>query len=176
MKRNIDCRIARQLMDRREWLEGGEGAELQEHLAACPSCAREASVEAQLREVISPATLPAPGNAESFERTLRMRLGIVPRAARPDPFAQWGWVVGALTLTALVAPLVYTAWESLLHYAAVITAAAGAILRPTTALTAPVMERADLLMPNLGGALTVNLILAALLLIGSLAAYRMVSE
>lgn len=170
MSQTMDCGTARKLMDRREWLDGEDGARLKAHLDCCECCALEAKVEAQLRPVIAPVKLPTP--TPSFERILKRRLGIAP-APRPDPFAQWGWVVGALTIAGMVAPLVYQTWETILHYAEIVSTTVGALLRPTAALTAPVIERGDVLMQNYGGALTLNLVLGAALLIGSVAAYRL---
>jgi anti-sigma factor RsiW len=75
-------------------LDSAEAAEVEAHVAACPSCREQAEVERDLRARLR--ALPAPEPRSGFEPELRRRLG----APRPGA---WRFVLPIAAVLALVA-------------------------------------------------------------------------
>lgn len=103
--KTIDCRTAREWMDRLNPLSDEEEQMFQDHLISCPGCAVEADIEYRLRTIIAPPTLPTP--SDRFEENLAMALGL-----RRSPVrsilnilsAYWGWIAVSLTAIIFIIP------------------------------------------------------------------------
>ncbi len=98
----LDCRTAREQIDSLTSLSVSDQRQLDEHLAICPNCAAEASIEQSLREVVAPCDLASP--SAGFQAALMIKLDLAP-ATEPvtKPLVVWGWVIGGfLTLTAVL--------------------------------------------------------------------------
>ncbi len=161
----LDCRQAREMLDRRDELSAELRASLDFHLRGCAACAAEARVEPLLREVIAPPALPHP--SAGFEARLAARL--ISTAPRPVAvFRQW--IPLTFVAAAVVAGAVSAGLWGWIHRWLVLWCAKGAAA--FAGKTALASERLVAQMPLLDGVDTVlalNLVLAGMIIAVGLA-------